>query len=345
MGLWAASFFFTTSHSERVMQEIPTQMLRLWKRAKRFASPSIRALNSDDLRERRRHLIHRFVGWVGLLGAFGVGMFWGGGYGGLRIQGAAAAPPAGEAASVAAGKRLFVAKGCVACHSADGSRMVGPSAKGLWGSVLKMPDGRSILRDAAYMREQILQPNKVITPGYPPVMPSYQGQFSDTEIRDVLAYLASLGTTAQSKAAPSQERGPHKAPAQQRTANVPTKAVPQDGSDVLKRWKSAEVLAIGKHYYTLNCSFCHGTTGRGDGPAGRAIAYTIRDFSKGDYLYGSSPAMIYQIISEGSPRTGIMPAWKHLPPTARWAMVRYLLSLHKTPTSQPSPTSSPTSKP
>ena len=286
----------------------------------------------------------RWVGWYGILGVFVAGMFGSGGS--WRLQKAVAAPPTGGAEQVKEGKRLFAAKGCVACHSADGSKMVGPSARGLWGSVLRMPDGRSILRDAAYMRQQILQPNQVITPGYPPVMPSYQGQLNDLEVRDLLAYLASLKVGASpSQAATAQKSGTPTA----KQATPSAKPVDRDGADVLKRWEATEVLALGKHYYTLNCSFCHGIQGRGDGPAGNAIAYKIRDFSKGDYLYGASPAMIYQIISEGSPRTASMPAWKHLPATARWAMVRYLLSLNKAPTSQPSMSTSqpiaPQSKP
>lgn len=88
-------------------------------------------------------------------------------------------------------------------------------------------------------------------------------------------------------------------------------------------------LAIGKHYYNTNCSFCHGVTGKGDGPGGRGIAFEMKNFAKGEYLYGGTPNVIYGLITNGSPRTKLMPAWKHLSPTIRWSIVAYMLSLKK----------------
>ena len=74
---------------------------------------------------------------------------------------APAAPAAGAGASVtdmlaAQGKALALSKGCVGCHSVDGSVGVGPSWKGLYGSVQTFSDGSSARVDDAFLREEIL---------------------------------------------------------------------------------------------------------------------------------------------------------------------------------------------
>jgi cytochrome c oxidase subunit 2 len=42
----------------------------------------------------------------------------------------------------ARGERAFKLKGCVACHTTDGSKLVGPTWKGLWGSQVAILDRR-----------------------------------------------------------------------------------------------------------------------------------------------------------------------------------------------------------
>ncbi|MCB9641023.1 MAG: c-type cytochrome [Myxococcales bacterium] len=237
-----------------------------------------------------------------------------------------------QAGLVEQGRKLFAAKACNTCHSIDGSRRIGPSMKGLWGSVLKLPNGRSLSRNESYMRQQILDPNSVISPNYPPVMPSYKTQISADQLKALLAYLASLGGANQAKAPSSrplaktsQPKHPNTPPAPSQKSAAP--AAKEQMQTALKAWKEKEIQSIGRRYYLLNCSFCHGARGKGDGPGGRTSPYKIRDFSKGEFLYGRSPDILFQIISNGSPRTSVMPPWKHLPKVARWALVRYLLSL------------------
>ena len=44
------------------------------------------------------------------------------------------------------GQRIYESSGCKACHSIDGSRLVGPTWKGLWGEAVELEDGSTLLR-------------------------------------------------------------------------------------------------------------------------------------------------------------------------------------------------------
>ena len=42
--------------------------------------------------------------------------------------------------------------GCITCHSLDGSELIGPSWKGLWGKTEKLEDGSSVNVDENYLK-------------------------------------------------------------------------------------------------------------------------------------------------------------------------------------------------
>jgi cytochrome c oxidase subunit 2 len=60
-----------------------------------------------------------------------------------------------------------------------------------------LSDGTLVTADEQYLRDSILQPNKQISAGYEPVMPTYQKQISEEELNALLAYLKSLGQEQQ----------------------------------------------------------------------------------------------------------------------------------------------------
>lgn len=91
-----------------------------------------------------------------------------------------------------AGQRLFAEATCAACHSVDGSKMVGPSFKGLWQRKSPMTGGGFKVADAAYIKNSILNPKADIVKGYEPVMPSFQGRLGDKEIDVIIAYIKTL---------------------------------------------------------------------------------------------------------------------------------------------------------
>ena len=93
------------------------------------------------------------------------------------------------------GKALLSAKGCVACHTSDGSKLVGPSYKGIYGSDVKVvADGKTITVkvDDNYIRESIENPQAKVVEGYPPSMPTYKGLVSEEEIASIIEYIKSV---------------------------------------------------------------------------------------------------------------------------------------------------------
>lgn len=95
----------------------------------------------------------------------------------------------------ALGKRLATTKGCIACHSTDGTRLVGPSFKGIYQIAQTVVTGgaeREIVVDDDYIRKSILQPNADVVKGYQPLMPSQEGLVNDDEIEALIAYIKSL---------------------------------------------------------------------------------------------------------------------------------------------------------
>jgi len=90
------------------------------------------------------------------------------------------------------GAMLYEKKGCVACHTTDGSPRVGPSFKGSFGTETAMADGSKIKVDENYIRESLLYPQAKSRPGFPPSMPSFEGQLKEKEIEGLIAFIKSL---------------------------------------------------------------------------------------------------------------------------------------------------------
>lgn len=88
------------------------------------------------------------------------------------------------------GRLLAQQKGCVACHSVDGSRGVGPSWKGLYGSTEVMEGGATVKVDDAYLRQAINAPQVTVVKGYAPIMPP--AGLSDAELAAVVDYIKSV---------------------------------------------------------------------------------------------------------------------------------------------------------
>ncbi len=98
----------------------------------------------------------------------------------------------GEALSLAdLGKKVLTAKGCLACHSVDGTRRVGPSFKGLWGRMETLADGTSVRVDEEYVRESVLKPGAKVVAGFANVMPPVP--LEERELQAVIAHLQTLG--------------------------------------------------------------------------------------------------------------------------------------------------------
>ena len=86
-----------------------------------------------------------------------------------------------------AGGKLFTQYGCINCHAAQA-----PTLAGIYNRPQLLSTGESVIADDNYLRESILNSRAKIVAGYPPIMPSYQGQLSEEQLNDLLAYIKGL---------------------------------------------------------------------------------------------------------------------------------------------------------
>ncbi len=91
------------------------------------------------------------------------------------------------------GAKLYKAKACNTCHSTDGSPLVGPSFKGVYGHRVELSDGSTVTADENYLRESILKPQAKVVKGFQPVMPTYQSILKPREVDALIEYIKSLG--------------------------------------------------------------------------------------------------------------------------------------------------------
>jgi cytochrome c oxidase subunit 2 len=99
---------------------------------------------------------------------------------------------AGDLPPAELGKKLFTSRSCATCHSIDGSRLQGPSLKGLFGRTEDIEGGASVKVDENYFRESVLNPGAKVVRGYQASMPTFQGLLKDKEIDALIAYLKTV---------------------------------------------------------------------------------------------------------------------------------------------------------
>lgn len=92
--------------------------------------------------------------------------------------------------AVQKGQELAQTKGCLSCHSIDGSRSLGPTWQGLFGKNEILKDGNTIVVDEIYLAESIRNPNALIVKGFSASMPAYD--FSDQEMKALISYTKTL---------------------------------------------------------------------------------------------------------------------------------------------------------
>ncbi|WP_439184890.1 cytochrome c oxidase subunit II [Carboxylicivirga taeanensis] len=86
--------------------------------------------------------------------------------------------------------------GCNACHTADGTKLVGPSYKNIMGrtrTVLIDGEEHEVKADEDYIRRSIYEPNVEVVKGYEKgLMLSYKDQVSEEEFQQLLDYFKYL---------------------------------------------------------------------------------------------------------------------------------------------------------
>jgi cytochrome c oxidase subunit II len=96
----------------------------------------------------------------------------------------------------AEGLTIMKMRGCNACHSSDGTKIVGPSYLKLYGEQqIVIRDGKEVTvkADDEYIKRSIMDPNAEIVKGYPKgLMQSYKGTISDSDMAKIIEYLKTL---------------------------------------------------------------------------------------------------------------------------------------------------------
>lgn len=91
------------------------------------------------------------------------------------------------------GAQLLQSKGCLGCHSTDGTRKIGPTFKGKYGEKTVVITGgkkREVIIDEGYLRKSLIEPNADIVEGYPAAMPVIP--LTEEELNEIVEYLKSL---------------------------------------------------------------------------------------------------------------------------------------------------------
>jgi cytochrome c oxidase subunit 2 len=100
-----------------------------------------------------------------------------------------------KAAPADEGAALMAAKGCLGCHTVDGSPKIGPSFKGLFGkkeTVLHDGKEQEITVDEAFIHHKLLEPGDARIKGFPPIMPSQKGILTDKQIDEIIEHIKTL---------------------------------------------------------------------------------------------------------------------------------------------------------
>jgi cytochrome c oxidase subunit II len=127
---------------------------------------------------------------------------------------------AAEGSLASQGQKVFQDLACNTCHRSDAQGR-GPMLDGIFGKTQQLQGGQTIVADESYLRESILNPRAKLVAGFEPIMPTFQGQVSEEQLLQLIAYIKSLGGTGQ-----QQQQGSIGTPQQTnaRPTSVPTTA-------------------------------------------------------------------------------------------------------------------------
>ncbi|HEY3876834.1 MAG TPA: cytochrome c oxidase subunit II, partial [Candidatus Kapabacteria bacterium] len=121
---------------------------------------------------------------------------------------------AAEGSMADRGAALFQQLGCITCHRSDAQGQC-PRLQDKYGTMELLSTGDKVLIDDSYIRESVLSPLAKIVAGFQPIMPSFQGQVSEEQLQELIAYIKSIGPAASTNAAPSEAKGSSKISAPQ----------------------------------------------------------------------------------------------------------------------------------
>lgn len=95
---------------------------------------------------------------------------------------------------VECGQELASTYACTACHSIDGSAVVGPTWLDLYGNSVTLADGSTVTADEEYLVESIIKPNVKIHEGFAPdvMIQTFGDDLTEQQITQIVEYIKSL---------------------------------------------------------------------------------------------------------------------------------------------------------
>jgi cytochrome c oxidase subunit 2 len=96
--------------------------------------------------------------------------------------------------AAARGLAFASATGCTACHSLDGTRGIGPSWAGSFGTTRRFKDGGSAVVDAEYLRRSMLDPAAQVVESFENIM--LPVAMTEAQIADIIALITDLESKA-----------------------------------------------------------------------------------------------------------------------------------------------------
>ncbi len=119
----------------------------------------------------------------------------------------AAEAPRSRLSLAAMGEHVAAVRGCLRCHTLDGTPHIGPTWARLFGARVELEDGRTLVVDEAYLTESMMDPTAKVERGFAPVMPSYQGVLSAAEAGALVELIRSLANVRVDRPSPLPPAG------------------------------------------------------------------------------------------------------------------------------------------
>lgn len=98
----------------------------------------------------------------------------------------------------------------------------------------------------------------------------------------------------------------------QEASNPPPQPLVSKSTDRAIEIKGQVDVQNGKSLYDNYCAACHGTSGKGDGPAAVGMRPSPRNLRNEEFMQTISDEYLYEVIAYGGPKVGkspLMPGW------------------------------------
>ena len=125
-----------------------------------------------------------------------------------RLPGVAERRRGRRLAGVGGRRSCSATSACNTCHRPDAQGRGPVARQGSSARPSTLADGETVVADEAYIRESILNPQAKVVAGFQPIMPTFQGQVSEEQLLELIAYIKSLQAPARRRRARRRQPWP-----------------------------------------------------------------------------------------------------------------------------------------